>query len=69
MPETPEKVFHDFLQLDEEDRRWVIEQIATREDGEPIDMYVAAAAVLSADQFEEAKRLLKQRGYVPLASP
>ena len=68
MPESPEKVFYDFMQLDEDDRRWVLEQIASRPDGEPIDMFVSAAAVLSADQFEEANRRLRERGYVPLAS-
>jgi len=68
MAETVEKVFYDFLQLSESDRRWVLEQIATREDGNPIDMYVAAAAVFSPEQFEEARKLLKQRGYIPLAS-
>ena len=68
MAETPEKVFYDFLQLSEDDRRWVIHQIATRPDGDPIDTYVAAASVLSADQFEEAKKRLRERGYVPLAS-
>jgi hypothetical protein len=68
MPESPEKVFTDFMQLSKEDRHWVLEQIARREDGEPIDMYVSAAAVLSADQYEEAERILRERGYVPLAS-
>lgn len=68
MAESPEKVFHDFLQLDEDDRQWVLQQIACREDGSPIDMYVAAAAVFSPEQFEEAGRRLKERGYVPLAS-
>jgi hypothetical protein len=68
MPESPNKVFADFLMLDEDERRWVLEQIATGEDGEPIDMFVAAAAVLSADQFEEAKKRLREHGYVPLAS-
>jgi hypothetical protein len=68
MPESPEKVFYDFLQLDENDRRWVLEQLASREDGDPINMFVSAAAVLSADQFEEANKKLKERGYVPLAS-
>lgn len=69
MPESPEKVFADFLMLDEDERHWVIEQIATREDGELIDLFVAAAAMLSADQFEEANKRLRQRGYVPLANP
>lgn len=68
MPESPEKVFVDFLQLNERDRRWVLEQIAKREDGEPIDMYVAAAMVLDPDQLEEARRKLRERGYVPLAN-
>ena len=68
MAESPEKVTHDFLQLDEDGRRWVLEQIARREDGDPIDMYVASAAVLSADQFEEARKRLKEMGYVPLAN-
>ncbi|HOK55038.1 MAG TPA: hypothetical protein PLU88_10260 [Armatimonadota bacterium] len=69
MPESPEKTFYDFLQLSKEDRRWVLEHIAKDHDGNPIDMYVAAAMVLDADQFEEAKKLLKERGYVPLANP
>lgn len=68
MAETVEKVFYDFLQLSERDRRWVLEQIATRDDGNPIDMYVAAAAVFSPEQFDEARKRLKQRGYIPLAS-
>lgn len=69
MTESVEKVVHDFLQLDENDRRWVLEQLATRKGGEPIDMYVSAAMVFDADQFDEARRRLKERGYVPLANP
>ena len=69
MPETPEKVFYDFIQLNEDDRRWVLDQLATRSDGDPIDMFVTSAAVLSADQFEEAKKKLRDRGYIPVANP
>jgi hypothetical protein len=69
MPETVEKVLHDFLQLDEQDRHWVLEQLATGQDGEPIDMYVSASMVLDADQFDEARKRLKELGYVPLAKP
>ncbi|MEN6521866.1 MAG: hypothetical protein ABFD46_12040 [Armatimonadota bacterium] len=68
MAETVEKVLYDFLQLDECDRNWVLKQIATREDGNPVDMYVAAAAVFSPEQFDEARERLKLRGYVPLAN-
>lgn len=69
MPGSPDKIFHDFLQLNDEDRRWVLEQIATRPNDEPVDMYVSAAAVFSADQFEEAEKKLRARGYIPIANP
>jgi hypothetical protein len=67
MAESVEKVLHDFLQLSEEDRRWILERIATGADGEPVDMYVSAALVLDPDQFDEARKRLRERGYVPLA--
>jgi hypothetical protein len=69
MPESVEKVFYEFIQLSEEDRRWVLVRMANDEDGEPVDMFVSAAAVLSADEFEEAEKKLRERGYVPLANP
>lgn len=69
MPGSAEKVFYNFLQLNCEDRRWILQQIANRSDDDTINMFVSAAAVFSADQFEEAKQRLKKRGYVPLANP
>lgn len=67
MPQTIERVLHDFLQLDEDDRRWVLEQLAAREDRYRVGIYVSAAMVLDADQFDEARKRLRERGYVPLA--
>ena len=33
----------------------------------PVDMYVSAAMVLDADQFDEARKRLREKGYVFLA--
>jgi len=61
--ESKEQVLQHFLELDEQGRVEVLERIAGDEEGEPIDMYVAANMVMSEEQFREAKQRLTERGY------
>lgn len=61
--ETKEQVLQHFLELDEADRFQVLERIAGDEEGDPVDMFVEANLVMSAEQFREAKQRLTERGY------
>jgi hypothetical protein len=61
--ESKEEVLQHILELNEQDRIEVLDRIAGDEEGEPVDMYVEANLVMSADQFREAKQRLIERGY------
>ena len=61
--ESKEEVLQHFLELDEEGRREVLERMAGDEEGNPVEMFVAANLVMSEDQFREAKLRLTERGY------
>jgi hypothetical protein len=63
MNESKEQVLQHFLELGEGDRVQALERIAADEDGEPVDMFVAANLVMSSEQFREAKNRLEERGY------
>ena len=61
--ENRSQVLKSLLDLDDSQRSEVLNRIAGDEDGDPVDMYVAANMVMSQDQFREAKMRLTDRGY------